>query len=258
MSKQSSISGRPRLTLTLALCLVAVLFTASVAEAGSDKAPRVDVTAAYIELRSGPGRGYPVFHTIERGNEVSLIKRRTDWYRVRTDRGVEGWVNRNELASGTGDPVLQSLRDRAMDDYLARRVEFGFAAGDFDGDSSFTFRAGYGLNEHFLLELALTQVSGTFSSTTLYHGNLLVMPIVSRRISPFFTVGVGRFHNDPKDVLVDAEDTREWAANAGVGVRGYLTRRFLLRGDYRHYVAMVSDDNNEDFGEWSLGFSVFF
>jgi hypothetical protein len=258
MSHRSALSNRPFQTLTFALCLVAALLTVSVAEARSKESPRVDVTAAYIELRSGPGRGYPVFHTIERGNEMSLIKRRTDWYRVKTDRGVEGWVNRHELESGTGDPVLHSLRDTAMDDYLERRVEFGFAAGDFDGDSSFTFRAGYGLSEHFLAEVALTQVSGTFSSTTLYHGNLLVMPITSTRVSPFFTIGLGRFHNDPKAVLVDAEDTREWAANAGVGVRGYLTRRFLLRGDYRHYVAMVSDDNNEDFGEWSLGFSVFF
>ena len=59
-------------------------------------------------------------------------------------------------------------------------------------------------------------------------------------------------------VLVDDEEIDEWAANAGIGLRSYLTRRFLLRGDYRRYTVMVDDDNNEDFDEWSLGFSVFF
>ncbi len=258
MNKHTPVSGRPRSILTLVFFLIASAAAGPVAEARSSEPLRVDVTAAYVELRSGPGRGFPVFHTLERGDEMSLLKRRTDWYRVRTDRGVEGWINRRELEAGTGDATVRSRRDAAMDDYLARRVEFGFATGDFDGDSSFTFRAGYGLNKHFLAELSLTQVSGTFSSTTLYNGNLLVMPVTSRRVTPFFTLGLGRFHNDPKDVLVDADDTREWAANAGVGLRGYLTRRFLLRGDYKRYVVMVSDNDNENFGKWSLGFSVFF
>ena len=46
--------------------------------------PTVEVSGPYIELHSGPGRGFPVFHTVERGGEVALLKRRTDWYRVRT------------------------------------------------------------------------------------------------------------------------------------------------------------------------------
>ncbi|MGI9265594.1 MAG: SH3 domain-containing protein, partial [Gammaproteobacteria bacterium] len=122
MSHCSARPNRPHRTPAFALCLIAALLAAPIVEARSKESPRVDVTAAYIELRSGPGRGYPVFHTIERGHEMSLVKRRTDWYRVRTDRGVEGWVNRRELESGTGDPALQSLRDTAMDDYLERRV----------------------------------------------------------------------------------------------------------------------------------------
>ena len=77
-------------------------------------------------------------------------------------------------------------------------------------------------------------------------------------MSPYFTLGVGRFENDPKDVLVDDEKIDEWAANAGLGVRGYVARRFLLRGEYRRYTVLVNDNSNESFDEWSLGFSVFF
>jgi len=114
------------------------------------------------------------------------------------------------------------------------------------------------LAEHFLAELAVSEVSGTFSSSTLYTANLLVQPLTIWRMSPYFTLGFGRFKNDPKDVLVDDEEIDEWAANAGVGLRAYVARRFLLRGEYRRYTVLVDDNNNEDFNEWSLGFSVFF
>lgn len=221
--------------------------------------PSIQVNSPYIELHSGPGRGYPVFHTVERGGEVVLLKRRTDWVKVRTAREVEGWVHRDHIEQASGDGNrFYSRRDAAMDDYLSRRMEFGLAAGDFDGDQSFTFRTGYRLSERFMAELALTEVSGTFSSTTLYTANLVAHPYTAWRVSPFFSLGAGRFENDPKDVLVDDEKVEEWAANAAVGVRGYVTRRFMLRGDYRRYVVMTDDEGNDEFSEWTLGFSVFF
>lgn len=57
----------------------------------------VVVAEPYIEMHTGPGRGYPVFHVVDRGNEIEVIKRRTDWFKVRTARGKEGWVNRAEM-----------------------------------------------------------------------------------------------------------------------------------------------------------------
>ena len=245
-------------TITTLLALFSLALASAPASAKRPP-PKVEVSGPYIELHSGPGRGFPVFHTVERGGEVELLKRRTDWYRVRTGRDIEGWVSRSDLDRVSGDErLMRSPRDVALDDYLGRNFELGFATGDFDGDQAFTARGGYRLSDHFLAELALTQVSGTFSSTTLYNANLLVMPAATWRVSPFFTLGIGRFENDPKDVLVDDDEINEWAANAGVGVRAYLTRRFLLRADYRRYTVMVDDDKNEDFDEWGLGFSVFF
>ncbi len=219
----------------------------------------VMVRDAYMDLHSGPGRGYPVFHVVERGEEVELLKRRTDWFKVRTAKGVEGWasrasVERTETVAG----VPQTFKDAERGDFLRRRFEFGFASGDFDGDQVFTFRAGYRLSEIFTTELTLSQVSGTFSSTTLYHANLVASPFMSWRVAPFFTLGWGRFENEPKQVLVDDEDINEWAANVGVGARAYLGERFLFRADWRDYIVMVDDNNNQDFSEWTLGFAVFF
>ena len=51
---------------------------------------RVVVEDPYIEFRSGPGRGFPVFHVVDRGEAVVLLRRRTDWIKVRGSDGTEG------------------------------------------------------------------------------------------------------------------------------------------------------------------------
>ena len=48
------------------------------------------VTEPYLELHTGPGRGYPVFNVVPRDASVDVLFRRTDWFKVRTERGVEG------------------------------------------------------------------------------------------------------------------------------------------------------------------------
>ena len=219
----------------------------------------VRIEEAYVDVHSGPGRGYPVFHVVERGAEVTLLKRRTDWFKLRTADGVEGWISRAAVEHTVmADGADRRFQDAVRDDYLRRRFEFGFASGDFDGDQVFSFRAGYRVSEIFTTEVTLSQVSGTFSSTTLYHANLVASPFMDWRVAPFFTLGVGRFENEPKQVLVDDEDINEWAANVGIGARAYLGERFLFRGDWREYIVMVDDNTNEDFSEWTLGFAVFF
>jgi len=41
-------------------------------------------------------------------------------------------------------------------------------------------------------------------------------------------------------------------------VRGFLTNRFLLAGEYRSYVVFTSRDENEEIDEWTVGFTYFF
>ena len=60
--------------LCAALCLPA-------AAAARGTAPvAVEVADSYLELHTGPGRGYPVTRVIPRGDHVEVLKRRTDWY----------------------------------------------------------------------------------------------------------------------------------------------------------------------------------
>ncbi|MFC1365132.1 MAG: hypothetical protein G8D61_15915, partial [gamma proteobacterium symbiont of Ctena orbiculata] len=41
---------------------------------------RVQVTAPYIEMHTGPGDSYPIVYVVERSEWVEIHKRRTDWF----------------------------------------------------------------------------------------------------------------------------------------------------------------------------------
>ncbi len=69
----------------------------SIASAGQDQYFQVQVAEPYLELSTGPGRGYPVFHVVDRGELVEVLKRKTDWFKVRTGKGKEGWVRREDM-----------------------------------------------------------------------------------------------------------------------------------------------------------------
>ena len=98
----------------------------------ADEAERLRVADPYLELHTGPGRGFPVFHVVARDEWVEVQLRSTDWYKVRADSGKEGWVHRSQLANTfTAAGVQKSFRDIALDDYLARRLQMGAAWGQF-------------------------------------------------------------------------------------------------------------------------------
>lgn len=220
---------------------------------------RVQVTDPYIELKSGPGRGFPVFYVAERGEWIELLKRKTDWFKVRTSSNKEGWVNRVQLENTLTDVGAKTtFRDVLLTDYLSRRLEVGFGWGKFDKDPALTMRIGFGATPNFTMEFSATQVTGAFSSSSLMQLNLQAIPFADNRVSPFFTLGVGRYKNTPKVTLVNAPDVSVTAANAGMGVRVYLTRNFLVRGDFREYMVPINDNRVDKFREWTIGLGVFF
>src|SRR5688500_6944203 len=98
-----------------------------------DEGHKILIAYPFIELHTGPGRGYPVFHVVERGREVQLVKRRTDWFQLRTDQGIEGWAPRAQMIATlepTGEPL--DLQEPARENYMSRRWQGGVMGGDFD------------------------------------------------------------------------------------------------------------------------------
>ena len=220
---------------------------------------QVQIVEPYLELRTGPGRGYPVTHVIERGEWIGITRRRTDWFKLRTSQGKEGWASRAAIettVTEAGTPIR--LRDVVFDDYRSRRFEVGFAGGVLEGDPYMLVRAGYRFHENLSGEFTVGQATGDFSSSRLYYASVVSEPFPEWRLSPLFSLGLGRFNSTPKSTLVGAIATESNTANAALGARFYLTRRFIVRGEYRRHVVFVDQSRINEYNELSLGISLFF
>ena len=73
----------------LALSLLLGIGAGAPVVAKEPKAPVV-VRDAFLDLRTGPGRGFPAAYSAARGDTVLLLRQRTDWIKVRTDGGARG------------------------------------------------------------------------------------------------------------------------------------------------------------------------
>lgn len=220
---------------------------------------RVQVTDPYIELRTGPGRGYPIHHVAARSEWIEIRLRHTDWYKVRTANGREGWVHRRQLETTLTEAGGQkTFRDVLVDDYLQRRVELGAAWGRFKSEPMLKVWSSYRFSDTLSVEGTVGQVQGTFSGTDFWHVGLNSEPWSDKRLSPFFGIGFGRFKNIPNASLVGALVTDAKLAHGTVGVRYYLTERFVLRADYSIYTAFVADTRSTEYRAVTAGLSFFF
>ena len=224
-----------------------------------DEYYRVVVAEPYMEMHTGAGRGYPVFHVVDRGDAVEVIKRRTDWFLVRTSRDKQGWVSRADMeltVTPGGEKTM--FADAEIGDFSRRRWEAGVLAGDFDGADIITVYAAYAMTQNFSAELSVSQVFGDFSDAIIGRITLVAQPFPEWRISPFFSLGGGLIYTDPNVTLVDESDRTDQIASAGVGVRMYLTRRFMLRAEYKNNVILQDKNDNQEIDEWKAGFAFFF
>lgn len=231
---------------------------AAEAEAGSG-AERLQVTDPYLELHTGPGRGFPVFHVTLRHDWVEVLRRHTDWFQVRTADGREGWVHRTQLESTlTAAGGRKSFRDLLLDDYLRRRAMFGGSWGVFKSEPTLKLWGGYRLSDSLSVEATLGQVQGKFSGTSYWHVALTADPWSERRLSPFVGVGIGRLNNVPNASLVDARSTDANLALVMAGVRWHFGERLVLRADYSIYTGFVSDTRSQEYRALTAGLSFFF
>ena len=242
-------------------CLVAVVlqsFLTASADAADDYRT-VTVADPYLEMRTGAGIGYPIYHVVDRGDTVDIIMQRTDWYLVRTDSDKEGWVNRKQMEQTMlADGSQLDFGDLSLEDMTNSKWELGVLAGDFGGANIVSLYGGYALNPNVSLEVWGSQILGNFSNGWMGSINIVHEAFPEWRVSPFFTLGAGLIHTMPKSTIIQGEDRTDQVGHVGAGFRVYATRRFLLRAEYKSYVVFTSRDENEEVEEWKVGFAFFF
>jgi hypothetical protein len=217
------------------------------------------ITQPYLQLHTGPGRGYPVTQVVERGAAVDVLYSHTEWYKVRTERGIEGWANGRDLQLATladGTPFHIDLGTR--DGFTSHRWETGVFAGAYAGATLIAAYQALSLTDNLKVELQLSQFLGNLSNGYLVDLGLTHVFVPEWRFSPFVTLGGGYERTSPKVTLALPANSTNQTAYVGVGARFYLTRRFFLRGDYRSHEVFTSRDSNEVKKEWKLGFAFFY
>jgi len=221
----------------------------------------VELTVAdpFIELHTGPGTGYPIFHVVDRGATIKILKRRTDWFKIETASGKLGWVDRAQLEQTLRpDGEKMTIADTTRADFLQRDWEVGAMAGDFGGANVVGLYGAYSFNAHLSAELVFSQILGNASNGYLLNARLTHLFFPEWRVTPYFSLGGGMIHTRPKSTLAQAEDRTDEAANVGFGAQGYISRRFVVRAEFNEYVVLTSRDDNEDVSEWKVGFAFFF
>ncbi len=227
--------------------------------AAQEKLLQVFVSEPYLELSTGPGRGYPVFHVVEREQSVDVLHRRTDWFKVRTEGGVEGWARAQDMRRAKladGSPFVFNLGDRAG--FTSHGWEIGIGGGDYGGANLIGFYASRSLTDNMKVELTGSQFLGNASNGWKAELGLQHVLFPEWRFSPFLTLGTGYVETKPRATIVLPLDRADQTAYAGAGARFYLTRRFFLRADYRWHTIFTSRDDNEELEEWKVQIACFF
>jgi len=264
MSERSittTLSTPPQTRFVWLGCLLVVVaqFVLATSARADDEYRRVVVADPYLEMHTGAGRGYPIFHVVDRGESVDVVKQRTEWYLVRTDNGQEGWVDRAQMEltlQPDGNPFV--FDDLGLEQFTNATWEGGLLAGDFGGANIVSVYGSYSLNPHVSVELWGSRILGNFSNGWMASANIVHEAFPEWRVSPFFTLGAGAIYTKPKSTIIQQEDRTDQIGHVGAGFRVYATRRFLLRAEYKSYVVFTSRDENEEIEEWKVGFAFFF
>ncbi len=217
------------------------------------------VAEPYLELHSGPGRGYPVTQVVGRGESVDILYRRTDWFRVRSERGVVGWaslaqIQKTRLADGTLLKI--DLGDRAG--FANHHWELGGFYGEYSGANLISAYAAGRINPNLGVDVTISQFLGNVDNGYIIEAGVEHVMFPEWRFSPLLLLGGGLYRVDSSPSAPQLLDRTDQDAYAGVGFRFYLTRRFFLRAEWKERVIITKRNDNEELKEWKVGLAFFF
>ncbi len=221
----------------------------------------VTIVEPYIDIHSGPGVGYPILHVAEQNQKIKIIKQHTNWYKVRTFDGKEGWTIQQQLAKTlTGDNTVFADLLEIDGKFGQRSFEFGVNSGVVEGASALGMFAAWQFTENLAAELHYTQALGNVSESKIGTIEISHQPFLDWRFSPYVAIGAGVINTKPRTPLIGSgnETRNSDILSASIGVKTYLMRNFVLTLEYKSLHALTTRDKTEELELWKAGFSVFF
>lgn len=245
------------LHLRWTLLALAVSATSPALQA-DEQAPTLEVADPYIEVHTAPGRGYPIFHVIEKGEDVELLKRKTNWYKVRAATGETGWTKATQLGrtlEPTGLPA--DLPEIGHGQYLESSWRVGFTAGQLEQSPSFSLTVGYRPLTWLGAELEAGKIYNQSVTSDYYGANLIIEPLHGLALTPYALAGYSQFSFDARQKVLLSELGDADGVTFGGGMGYYVGRNFLIRAEYRVY-SVSSNSDSTGLNEWKIGLNTFF
>ncbi len=249
---------KPGLNLFFSLVFLP-LFT--IEYSAADELPAVTIVEPFIEIRTGPGRGYPVFHVVAAKDQVKILKRRTNWFLLETNerRPKRGWANvadMRETAAHYSDAGAVYASFPGYDRSNPSSWAWHASGGDFGGASAISAAGIFSLTPNIKFQLEGTQILGEFSDGKMIQASVQHHPFPTWWVSPYFQLGAGVLQTQPSATLVQAEDRTNNTLLVGGGLQVHLGQRFNLFMDYRRHTVLTSRNQNEEIDQWNLGINV--
>lgn len=220
----------------------------------------LEVIDPYLEMHTGAGRGYPIFHTIEQGDRVEVIARRANWYFVRDHRQREGWVKQESLGrtmAKSGMPA--ALPDTRHGDFLQSQMRVGFTLGQQEEAETTSATFGYRLASWMGIEAEAGQIFGESIDGYSYGASVIVEPINRWEAAPFIAYGMGKQVWEKKQKLQVGSQKKHHNdyEYTGLGMNYYVGFNFVVRAEWRAMKVIGRNDTVSNTA-WRLGFSSFF
>jgi len=221
----------------------------------------VSIVEPYVDFRTGPASEYPIFHVAEQGETITILKKKTGWYKAITYKGKEGWVSAEQLGK-TVKPSGEQLYvpTGSFEDYTNRTFEFSAFGGILESVTALSVATAWNVTGNLVVEATYTQALGDFSENKLWSIRLQHHTFPEWRVSPYLTIGAGGINTRPRSNLVQSGDEVRQSDfyEVGAGLRYYVARNMVVKFEYRHIIALTDRDDQERIEEFKIGFSVFF
>lgn len=218
---------------------------------------RVHVIDPYLDLHTGPGRGYPVIYVVEKDEEISVIRRRTTWYLISDRKGKTGWVTRESLARTLSDQDIPvALPDTRHGDFLNHKFRLGFAVGKQENSDLVSGIAGFRLSKRIGAEVEYGQIFAEKYDGYQRSASLIIEPTDRWSFTPFLSVGMGKQDTELKKPQPGKGPSDDFQS-LGAGINMYIGFNFVLRGEFRQ-ISLLKDNDTVSNSVWRVGFSSFF
>lgn len=213
------------------------------------------VKEPYLNLKSGPGRNYPVIYIAEQSEWVDFASIRTSWYEIQTKDGHAGWVNQRDLpATLSTDESNINFADAAKSiNIRSNPVDIGFSSGIINDDAFLGLHLRNHNSPFYSTEVSYGKGIGEESELSYLYLGILSHPLTEWRMSPHLTLGMGRMKSEFIDVDGLSDSESNLFVKAGLGVTRSFDQRFRLRADLNQFAVNTENELISSFSQLSLG-----